>query len=331
MLDLICSVWFDWWHSFRKIVRAREEAQVVRAVRVMITDSQGNSPRPQLDVYFPRELANEQGWSSKEEIRLWLDDGRGAWVGTVSITSNPKPYLLQNLTRDGEPLNITTWLLSQAIANGAVAEFTEMSRLEFRWNNVIDRGKWAPGRAPDERSGVRRRAPDIGSSRQPRHQPLSLVRPLSDSQIQAAARLYKEMPAWRAIDEAFNSLRFALPGFDSAACHIKTAAVNQYYGTQLRAPSAVAVHMARVISKTSDKMSDVPSLVGELASYEDGAGRKFRYVSFASKFAHFFLEADSFPIFDRYARETVAHHLSIGRRPAVPNTYARFCTDLAIL
>lgn len=60
-----------------------------------------------------------------------------------------------------------------------------------------------------------------------------------------------------------------------------------------------------------DRASSDPALVEKLAALPkasgDGVERRFR--SFASKFAHFFVDSKRFPIFDKYAVQMVAFHL----------------------
>ena len=63
-----------------------------------------------------------------------------------------------------------------------------------------------------------------------------------------------------------------------------------------------------------------------------GQKRDRRHLSFASKFAHFFIDRERFPIMDKYAAEMVGLHL--GRKDAVRDAkhpYVAFCQNLIVL
>lgn len=122
-----------------------------------------------------------------------------------------------------------------------------------------------------------------------------------------AVRLFEkhaQLNVWRQADEALNMLRDAMPGFSYEAVLIKAVTINSLYYTRVLAIQPVAGHLASVLS------SDPPRPAGpELV--ESMAGDKPRRISFASKFAHFFLENDPYPIYDSYARRMIAKHTGV--------------------
>jgi hypothetical protein len=131
---------------------------------------------------------------------------------------------------------------------------------------------------------------------------MSLAAPLSIAQIEAANRLHGKLTQWQVTDRALHTLQENLPGFDTEATLLKVVAVNQLYGTNVYAVARMALHVTEVMQEASG-MEDA-DLVEELATL---TGRKHR--SFASKFAHFFIDMERFPIFDSYAAKIVAYHL----------------------
>ncbi len=162
---------------------------------------------------------------------------------------------------------------------------------------------------------------------------MSLAVPLLQSQIEAAQRLYARLDMWRATNVAFNMLRQALPGFDLHAVLIKAAAVNQLYGTNVYAIVRMAQHISRIMDRRGDTPADL-SLVEEFAKLRDYAedGEARRHLSFASKFAHFFISDELFPIYDSYAAMTLSYHLR--GRAVAPDTappYAEYIADLNAL
>lgn len=130
----------------------------------------------------------------------------------------------------------------------------------------------------------------------------SLAVPLSISQIEAANRLHGQLLQWQLTDRTLHALHASLPGFAIEATLLKVVAVNQLYGTNVYAVIKMAQHITEVMQDTSG-MDDI-KLVEKLASLD---GR--RHLSFASKFAHFFIDEERFPIYDSYAVKMLAYHL----------------------
>src|SRR5690349_6766320 len=129
-----------------------------------------------------------------------------------------------------------------------------------------------------------------------------LVVPLSMSQIDAANRLHRQLSQWQVTDDALRALKDRFPGFAIDATLLKVVAVNQLYGTNVYAVVRMAQHIAEVMLEASHM--DDAGLVEELAALSG-----MKHTSFASKFAHFFIDVERFPIYDSYAVKMVAYHL----------------------
>lgn len=129
-----------------------------------------------------------------------------------------------------------------------------------------------------------------------------LAAPLSMEQIEVANRLHRKLHQWQVTDCALHTLQANLPEFDIEATLLKVAAINQLYGTNVYAVVRMAQHVTEVMLEASG-MEDT-DLVEQIASL---AGRKHH--SFASKFAHFFINMERFPIFASFALKMVAYHL----------------------
>ncbi len=157
-----------------------------------------------------------------------------------------------------------------------------------------------------------------------------LAHPLSQSQVEAADRLRNRLRHWVAVDAALSSLQKQFPGFDFEATLLKAAAINQFYGTNLYAVARMAEHIAAEMA-TSIAGLDEAEVVRRLAALPKTATQKYarNHWSFASKFAHFFIDPARFPIYDEYAMKTAKWHL--GRKGQVwaePNEYKAFCENL---
>ena len=132
---------------------------------------------------------------------------------------------------------------------------------------------------------------------------------LLPEQIEAANRLCARMEQWKLSDAALDDLASRLPRFDERSTLLKAVTVNSLYGTNVYVIIPMAAHVAAVLADT-DLATAGPELVERLARIPAAAGAKpRRYHSFASKFAHFFIDPERFPILDRYAEAMVRHHL----------------------
>ena len=130
----------------------------------------------------------------------------------------------------------------------------------------------------------------------------ALAVPLLVSQIEAANKLHQQLLQWQITDKALYSLRVRFSEFDIEAALLKVVAVNQLYGTNIYAVTRMAQHITKIMPLAGEL--EASDLVEQLASL---SGRKHR--SFASKFAHFFIDMERFPIYDSFAVKMVAYHL----------------------
>jgi hypothetical protein len=133
--------------------------------------------------------------------------------------------------------------------------------------------------------------------------------PLAPHLIRTACDLHATLVPWHRSDEALLAIKTGVQGFSPAATLAKVAAVNALYYTNVFALVRVAEHFADVLAR-SDPETAGPVLVDALADVPKGGAekRKSRRLSLAAKFAHFFIDEDRFPIYDRYAVRMVAKH-----------------------
>lgn len=154
--------------------------------------------------------------------------------------------------------------------------------------------------------------------------------PLVPAQIAAAERLHGRSRQWRVSDGALHALAKRFPDFGDEAVVLKSVAINALYGTNVFAITRMAEHAKGVIAKT-DLASAGPELVERLAALPKTTGQKKPrlHMSFASKFAHFFIDPERFPILDNYAAKTLVFHLgerNLVKRPG--HVYWAFVENL---
>ncbi|MFM9995533.1 MAG: hypothetical protein ACKVU4_06985 [Phycisphaerales bacterium] len=159
--------------------------------------------------------------------------------------------------------------------------------------------------------------------------------PVPDGAIERAETLYRRLESWRRTDEALGALR-AVSGFSPAVTLLKVAAVNALYYTNVYAIVRVAEHFASVL--TAGPLGDL-ALVERLAAVPRGGAEKraVRRLSLASKFAHFFVDEEVFPIYDQYAVRMVAKHTGVsvlsldGRYAAFAEAFGALARDAGLM
>lgn len=161
---------------------------------------------------------------------------------------------------------------------------------------------------------------------------MPLAVPLYASQIEAACRLHLRLKQWRLSDAALAKLNQDVTGFGPEACLLKCVAVNTLYGTQVLAIVRMAEHVCQVMTQTPARQAG-PEIVKQIAALPTGEEEKQRrFVSFAAKFCHFFIDPERFPIYDEAARDVLKLHLgqaALAVDDADP--YTAFCSNLSRL
>jgi len=162
---------------------------------------------------------------------------------------------------------------------------------------------------------------------------MGLAISLTQSQVEAARKLYNHLPRWAATDRAIHALAECFPDFELEAALLKVAAINQLYGTNVYAVVRMAEHVGCVMTEQAASLSEA-DLVERLATLPPAKdGEKGRvFLSFASKFAHFYVDRERFPIYDSYAVKMLTYHL--GRKGQViddAQPYRAFLVNLAAL
>jgi hypothetical protein len=136
--------------------------------------------------------------------------------------------------------------------------------------------------------------------------------PIDPPLVAAASEAHRRLTGWGRSDEALAAVRDGLPGFGPGETLAKISVVNALYATNVFALVRVAEHFATVLTR-QDLRAAGPELVEVMARVPQGGGEKrpIRRLSLAAKFAHFFVNEDRFPIYDRFAVRMVAHHAGV--------------------
>jgi len=164
---------------------------------------------------------------------------------------------------------------------------------------------------------------------------LGLGLPVLATQVQAAADIYNHLEGWATTDRALFALATVLHGAEAfrereyEAALIRVAAVNQLYATNVYA----VARMAERVVTLSNRGQWTFDTVDELANLPRTENQKTerRHVSFASKYAHFFVDAKKFPIYDSYALVALGHHLGTAYAPGNEHPYRSYAEKVIAL
>lgn len=150
-------------------------------------------------------------------------------------------------------------------------------------------------------------------------------RPLVPSQVDAATALLARCPGLQLTRKTIRRMHAQMPGFDEQACLAKTAVVNSLYSTGVLDVWGVARHVQGILTR-ADVGKAGPELVDPMAAVPgpDGKIVPRRFTSFASKFAHFFIDSERFPILDSYVEQRMAWHRGCGLRAEPGRRYQEF-------
>lgn len=140
--------------------------------------------------------------------------------------------------------------------------------------------------------------------------------PLRQSQIEAAKKLHHKLLDWTTAENALDELQRTLPCYSLEIVLVKAAALDRLYNVKVRGQ---AIHrLARHIAEVMPMPPQDPVAVVQAIIAAPGVEKEYK--CFASKFAHFFIDPQRFPIYDSFSRKQTAYHLG---RP-IPESYGAF-------
>lgn len=138
-----------------------------------------------------------------------------------------------------------------------------------------------------------------------------LAVPLTREQIEAADRFFRKMPIWRNSYEALRLIAKGLPEFDLGSVYPKVLAVNALYGARLLATLRMARHIVKTLEGRR-RSHITPQDIDRIARlYHPPKKRFVHHVSFASKFAHFFIAPEQFFMVDQHTKSVLSRHLGV--------------------
>lgn len=159
---------------------------------------------------------------------------------------------------------------------------------------------------------------------------MMLAIPLAETQVRAAGQLRSMLTGWKASEQTLDWLATEFPSnTEQQTVLLKARILNVLYFTNVFAIRAMSQHIVEVFSEEYE--TDDDCLLVETIAYLEASGR--RHKSFASKYCHFFVDKDRFPLFDNYVPRVVQMHLGKGnyRWKTTDPTYRNYYEDLKTL
>ncbi len=152
--------------------------------------------------------------------------------------------------------------------------------------------------------------------------------PLRPAQIEAAQDLYDRLPGWKRAEQTLRNLaeRFPREVDNPSTVAMKAASLNVLYGTWIMAPGKAAARIWSYLEHGSVDL--VPELIDEVAQVRLGKSVS-RLTSFTSKYFHFFVAPEGFPMYDRFAAEALGAHLGLRPSASWTGRYAEFYSSLS--
>jgi hypothetical protein len=143
--------------------------------------------------------------------------------------------------------------------------------------------------------------------------------------------LFASLESWRQTDEALAAVAHQMPAFGMPETLVKVALINSLYFTRALAVPRVAAHFHDVLARV-DRAEWTCDTVESLATVvvDRKTQKPKRLISLASNFAHFFMDSHRFPIFDEYAKRSLAVHTG-HTQASLASSYTEFCAVHAAL
>ncbi len=153
---------------------------------------------------------------------------------------------------------------------------------------------------------------------------------LDSEQVMAAVRLWERLDDFRRSDRALFALQGCFPGFDSESTLLKVLALSSVDAAKGSSGVSLA-NRVQILLSHADVARCGPELVDALAATAVEFGKQSTGgLGFASRFAHFFVDGERFPILDAWS-ERALEWLIEGPIQGAPgeSRYARFARDFA--
>lgn len=140
----------------------------------------------------------------------------------------------------------------------------------------------------------------------------SLLKPISIDKVELANRWFDSVDSVKKPDIVLDLLAKQFPNNDIESVLIKAVAVNSLYGTNVLAIYNAAKHIVTELADPNTDYDD-DEFISRLATItvmQKGEYKELHLISFASKYAHFYINSEKFPMYDNYARMMIKTHIA---------------------
>jgi len=154
--------------------------------------------------------------------------------------------------------------------------------------------------------------------------------PLELTQIEAADRLWNRLEELKRSDRALAALQGSLPGFDPEVTLLKVLSLHPIDTSKTHVGLPLARDLCALLSRVDPTGCGV-ELVDALAEVADRHGKSpHEGLGFASRFAHYFVDGERFPVLDAWSERALQALLGGELHGAPGDTrYGRFARNFA--
>lgn len=135
---------------------------------------------------------------------------------------------------------------------------------------------------------------------------------LSIDRIELANYWFYEVSSVGTSDIVLDLLAEKFPDNNIESVLIKCVAVNSLYGTNVLAIYNAAEHVTTELASPYIDYDDDEFIkrLATISVIQKGETRELHLISFASKYAHFFINSEKFPMYDSYAMMMIKAHIA---------------------
>jgi hypothetical protein len=155
-----------------------------------------------------------------------------------------------------------------------------------------------------------------------------LAHPLTQAAVDAANKLYACVEHWAREDRILRRLAECFPS-NTCLDHVlpKAIILNTLYATAVLAIEAMAEHIVDVLTTAGGRFDlDTVEEIAALRGLGPEKDKKRCCLSFASKYAHLFVDEQQFPILDSHAQRALLWHLGKANAPALRVAHRDYAT-----
>ena len=155
--------------------------------------------------------------------------------------------------------------------------------------------------------------------------------PLTSDMLEVSGCLYSKLKDWIKTEEVLRRLAksFPLESDNYFTILVKATSLNTLYGTYIMAIQKVAKHLYDYLIELRTGIS--AQFIDDKLSKVQMGKKIWRLTSFTSKYCHFFIDENRFPMYDEFAAIAIVRHLRLPQNKRWVGNYVEYCKNVKSL